>query len=120
MAFVNWDSLQLLDLPLPPGTTTTDNKLRTCTAAEDTEPASFYPEDIIRITNQTDFSHLKKHMAKFWDVTKQVWVGYKMVESSEVLLKDVIVLRCPPYYPPHTLPGIDVSNTSKPPGFPSS
>ncbi len=115
MAFVTWDSLQSLDLPLPTGTTSDDGKLRTCTAAEDATSSPFYVEDIIRVASQEDFDHLRKQMAKYWDETHQVWVGYT---AGGDVLKDVIALRCPPYYPPHTFASVDVSSMSKPTGFP--
>lgn len=115
MAYTEWDSLDNSSLinndPLY-----IDQKLDKCTPAEDNEEASFYVEDIIRVTNQTDFHSIRKVMARFWGERHQVWVGYK--SDGITVLKDVIALRCPPYYPPHSYPGVNVSDVPQPENFP--
>ena len=112
MAYVRLEKLETISN----GTVASGGKLRDCTPSEDAEPASFYPEDIIRITAQTGFASMQKQMATFWGETHQVWVGY---DSMQNILTSVIATRCPPYYPPHTFPGVDISDMEKPEGFPS-
>ena len=102
---------------VPPDRVSIDGKLEYCTPAEDSEPASFYPEDIYRITNQPTCVSTSKKMATFWGLRLQVWVGH---DNAGNVLPGVVALRCPPYYPPHTYPGVEETAGSKPSGFPTT
>ncbi len=82
-----------------------DNKLETCTAAEDQAPSPFYPEDLLLISQQPSFNSLQKHMARFWGRRWQVWVGY---DNNGKRLNEVIALKCPPYYREFTTAGVKV------------
>ncbi len=114
MAYVNWNALQPTIKP-PSDSLYLDEKLWLCTPTEESTPTPYYPEDIARMSNQAGFDYMSKHMGKFWDVAGPVWVGY---QSNGAMLKDVIVLPCPPYYPPHSTQGVDISNQPKPNPFP--
>lgn len=114
MAYVTWNALQSTIKP-PSDPLYLDAKLWYCTEAEENSSTPYYPEDLIRMTNQIGFYYMSKRMGKFWDESKPVWVGY---DSSDNVLTDVIILACPPYYPPHSTQGVDISNQSKPSTFP--
>jgi hypothetical protein len=118
MAYVRLEKLEQLGDPNDPQFVAgSDGRLQECTPEEVVDPAYFSAEDIIRITNQTDFHSIKKLKARFWGRKHQVWVGYKQDGN---LLTGVIALQCPPYYKPHAFPGVDVSEVSvAPEGFPT-
>ncbi len=107
MAYVHYDALA-------PVYTGLDPRLRACTPTEESTPASFYPEDIFRIQAQAGYYACRKYMATFWDAEHPVWVG---IAADGSVLQEVIALRCPPYYPPNTFPGANVTDSPKPPGF---
>jgi hypothetical protein len=94
----------------------TNNKLRECTPAQDTEPFYFSVEDVIMLTNQHGFHSLKKYMATFWGHTYPVWVGHN---GNGDILEGVVMLACPPFYKPHASPGSLITSVVPPPGFPT-
>jgi hypothetical protein len=98
MAYTTYNDLEPMGL--------NGNRLENCTAAEDQAASPFYPEDMLRLTQQPGFSYLQKHMATFWGRRWQVWVGYTI---NSTRLDNVIVLRCPPYYPEYTTVGVKVT-----------
>ncbi len=110
MAYTIWDELT------PVSTAASfDERLEYCTAAEDSAPAPFYVEDILLLMAQSGCASISKKMATFWGQRRQVWVGH---DSSSNVLKDVVALQCPPYYPPHTTQGVMLEERDKPAIFP--
>ena len=93
------------------------NKLDACTATESSKPASFYSEDISVLTHQLNYVTSVKMMATFWGARHPVLVGVDA--QSQVMQGDdsVIVLKCPPYYPPSSFPGMEETEASKPANF---
>ncbi|MCB0574584.1 MAG: hypothetical protein KDC61_08455 [Saprospiraceae bacterium] len=109
MAYTYWDELQ----PNSFG-----ERLELCTAEEDNDPAQFYVEDILRVINQSGCDSIGKRMATFWGRRLQVWAGFNN-GNTELTGQAIIALQCPPFYPPYTFPGEEVTEALKPDGFPS-
>jgi hypothetical protein len=112
MAYVRYDALAN---QVAQGSLTLDGKLHYCTETEMNESVSFYGEDLIRVSNQQGFHSMMKVMAVFWGVRKQVWVGF---DESDTVLTRAVALSCPPYYPPYSAEGVDISDEPIPEGFP--
>lgn len=110
MAYTKWSELTPVS-----SAASFDSRLEYCTPAEDSLPTSFYPEDILRVTSQSGCAAVSKKMATFWGIRRVVWVGH---DAGNNVLTDVIALQCPPYYPPHTFPGVEVFAADQPAAFP--
>jgi len=110
MAYTHYDELENTL-----GGTAGEPKLAIPTFFEDNQPASFYPEDILLLVNNRDCASVAKRMATFWGQRHAVWVGY---DSNGSVLKEPVVLQCPPYYPPHSSPLEKETRDTKPPVFP--
>jgi hypothetical protein len=111
MAHTHWNELTPVS-----SAASLDGRLEYCTPTEESEPVSFYTEDILRVTNQAGCEYISKKMATFWGLRLQVWVGH---DAHQNVIKGVIALRCPPYYPPHTTVGVEATAAGKPSGFPT-
>lgn len=112
MAYTNWNELTPVS-----SAASLDGRLEYCTPTEDGTPTSFYTEDILRVINQAGCVSISKKMATFWGLRLQVWVGH---DSNNSIIQGVVALQCPPYYPPHTSPGVEATAAGKPAGFPTT
>jgi hypothetical protein len=110
MAYTNWNELTPIS-----SAASLDGRLEYCTPTEDGTPASFYTEDIALVTNQAGCVSISKKMATFWGQRHKVWVGH---DSENRVIRGIVALQCPPYYPPHTSPGVEVFESDKPASFP--
>ena len=112
MAHTNWYELTPVSSAV-----SLDGRLEYCTPTEEGTATPFYTEDILRVINQDGCVSISKKMATFWGLRLLVWVGH---DSGNNVIKGVIALQCPPYYPPHTTVGVEATAAAKPSGFPTT
>jgi hypothetical protein len=109
MAHTKWSELAVVD----------GKRLHDCTPQELGAPDQFYGEDLKEVFLQDNIHTIAKKMATFWGRRNAVWVALDS-NGDPLQAEALIALKCPPYYPPDTQPGMFVLESDKPAGFPNS